>query len=302
MDLGSGGQLYRFKLLSPAPAIGPILQTERGNVMAKLYHWIAKHQSLSFLLFTVVSCALCSLFLLWLDSPIWLIQLLDVLLIFANYRYTALCPFNLLRKASAELEDKCDPYPLLQETETLFSYPHKNGIELNLLINHNIALSMLGEHRKVYENLTAIDIDQYIQSPSTQFVYYNNLLACCDDLGMSEQVEQLIPKVMQLYAEIEDEKQKQRLEQTVWSLKVSEYMLRQEYTLALEILNGMKPVSLRSEVGNAMLRAKVYLALDETEQAKEQLRFVIDHGNKLWLVTEARQLLENCTKQEVKQE
>lgn len=270
--------------------------------MSKLYHWIAKHQSLSFLLFAGIPCVLCSLLLLWLGSPVWTVQLLDVLLIFVIYRFTALCPYQLLRKAQAELENRCDPYPLLQETDTLLSYPHKNGIELNLLIDRNVALSALGDHRKVYENLTAFDIDQYNLSPSAQFVFYNNLLACCADLGMSDQVEQLIAKTMQLYNEIENKKQKQRLEHTVWSIKVSEHMLRQEYTLALKILTGMKPTSLRMEVEDALLCAKVYLALDETERAKEKLRFVIEHGNKLYSVTEARQLLESCTKQEVEKE
>lgn len=270
--------------------------------MAKFHHWVARHQSLSFLLFSVLFCGLCSFFLLWLDAPIWLMQLLSVLLVVVIYYYTELCPHKLLRKARAELEDRCDPYPLLQESETLLSYPHKKGIELSLLIDRGVALSMLGEYQTVYELLTSIDIDQYTQSPSAQFVYYNNLLGCCMDLEKTAQAEQLIPKTMQLYAEIEDEKRKQRLEHAVWSLKVSEHMLRQEYPLALKILSGIKAGSLRSEVDDAMLCAKAYLALDETERAEEKLRFVIAHGNKLYLVTEARQLLQNCTKQEVKSE
>lgn len=262
--------------------------------MAKFYHWVAKHQSLSFLLFSIFFCTLCSLFLFWLGAPVWVIQLLDVLLFLAIYRYTVICPLKLLRKARAELEDRCDPYPLLQEAETLLSYPHKKGMELSMLIDRGVALCMLGDHQAVYELLTAIDIDQYTQAPAAQFVYYNNLLGCCFDLEKYEQAEQLISKTMQLYADIEDEKQKHDLEHAVYSIKVSEHMLRQEYTLAIEILNGMKPTSLRSEVDDALLCAKAYLALGETERAKEKLRFVAARGNKLYCVTEARQLLENC--------
>lgn len=267
--------------------------------MANLYHWIAKHQSLSFLLFAVSSCALCSLFLLWLGSPVWTVQLLDLILIFVIYRFTALCSYQLLRKAAAELDHRCDPYPLLQETETLLSYPHKKGAELALLINRAVALDALGDRRKAYEILTSIDIEQYNLSPTVRFTYYNNLLGCYLDLEMFEQAERMIPEVMQLYAEIENEKQKQALEQFLWSIRVSEHMLRQEYALALKILTGMKHTCLRTEVNDALLCAKVYLALDETEQAKEKLRFVIAHGNKLYFVTEANQLLESCTKQEV---
>ena len=40
-----------------------------------------------------------------------------------------------------------------------------------------------------------------------------------------------------------------------------------------------------------MLRAKVHIGLGEPEKAKEHLTFVIENGNKLNVVTQAKEIL-----------
>jgi FimV-like protein len=45
------------------------------------------------------------------------------------------------------------------------------------------------------------------------------------------------------------------------------------------------------EVDVARIYAKAYLALGKPEFARENLQFVIENGNKLYAVTEAKELL-----------
>jgi hypothetical protein len=47
----------------------------------------------------------------------------------------------------------------------------------------------------------------------------------------------------------------------------------------------------REAIMMAMTRTEIHIGRGETEQAKEQLQFIIENGNKLYVVTEARQIL-----------
>ncbi|MBQ4562965.1 MAG: hypothetical protein IJA58_00630, partial [Lachnospiraceae bacterium] len=50
--------------------------------------------------------------------------------------------------------------------------------------------------------------------------------------------------------------------------------------------------NLKEEVSVSLLQAKAYLKLGDMEKAREKLDYVIKKGNKLYAVTEAKQLME----------
>ena len=59
----------------------------------------------------------------------------------------------------------------------------------------------------------------------------------------------------------------------------------------MELLSTVKPKNLLGEVDLHMQLAQNYLALGEKDLARENLQFVIEKGNKLYAVTEAKELL-----------
>lgn len=263
--------------------------------MTKFYHWVAKHKRTAFVLFSVAFCLVYSLFFYWWSIPLWAILLFDGFLLLVNYAFVSSCSLKLVQKALQELDNSCDPYPLLEETEKLLSYKNAKTAEQNLLINHCVALRYTGEYQKVYDTLSAINIDKYAGTlPFVKCVYYNNLMDICLLLEKNEQAELLYAKTTMLYADIKNKKQRKALEPNALCAKASDCFRRQDYAQTIQILSEMKPANARMEVGIALLCAEAYLKLGEPERAKAKLLYVIGHGNKLFCVTEARRLLDTC--------
>lgn len=264
--------------------------------MNAFYHWIAKHKLLSFLLFSIVLCSIYTVAFLLLDAPIWIIVLIDLLLLLVNYVHTSTCSLRLVQKTIPAFDNGCDPFPLLQETELLLSYTNRKPEEQTLILNHCAALCYIGEYQKVYDALCALHIDRYAGTlPAVKCAYYNNLMDVCTILGKYEQADFCFDKLMQLYADLKNKKQKKLLEPVVCFANALNCFRKMEYARTIEILNGIKAANLRMEVSGALLCARAYLVTNDVERAKEKLRFVIARGNKLFSVVEARKLLENCT-------
>lgn len=263
--------------------------------MTKFYHWVAKHKLLAFVLLSVAMCAVYSLFFYWWSMPLWAILLFDGFLLLVNYAFVSSCPLKLVQKALLELNNNCDPYPLLEETEKLLSYKNAKTAEQNLLIDRCVALRDAGEYQKVYDTLSAINIDKYAGTlPAVKYVYYNNLMDVCQLLEKTEQAELLYAKATMLYGDIKNKKQRKALEPTALCAQASDCFRRQDYARTVQILSEMKPANAKMDVDNTLLCAKAYLKLGEPERAKAKLLYVIGRGNKLYCVTEARRLLDTC--------
>ncbi len=70
-------------------------------------------------------------------------------------------------------------------------------------------------------------------------------------------------------------------------------LLRENYfEQALKNSEEIETPNLRSRVNMAFLQAKAYIGLDERLKAKEKLDFVIENGGTLFLLKEAKELLE----------
>lgn len=263
--------------------------------MAKFYHWVAKHKLPAFLLFSFALCLGYSVFFYWWSMPLWAILLFDGFLLLVNYAFVSSCSLKLIQKALLKLENNCDPYPLLEETKKLLTYKNPKAAGQNLLINHCVALRCTGEYQKVYDTLSAINIDKYAGTlPFVKCVYYNNLMDVCLLLEKNEQAELLYAKTTMLYADIKNRKQQKALAPNALCAKASDCFRRQDYAQTLRILGELKPANARMDVEIALLCAETYLKLGEPERAKAKLLYVIEHGNKLFCVAEARKLLETC--------
>ena len=260
--------------------------------MENFYLWVTKHKLSAGLLFSALLCAVYTVFLVWLRAPLWVIITVDIITVLVNYFFVFTCHGKLIRKAESELDNNCDPYPLLYITELLLNYKYTDFDRFLLLLDHCASLASVGEPEKAYGILESINIDNITGAfPAIKIIYYNNLMGVSASLGMTDKANELHSKIMMMYQSIGAKKQKQLLEPIIHMAEAVYCYYNQEYAKSIQLLNGMESNVPRMKVVTAMLCANACLGLNDTETAKEKLRYVIDHGNRLFSVTEARDLL-----------
>ena len=98
-------------------------------------------------------------------------------------------------------------------------------------------------------------------------------------------------KMMQLYDGMRDGKTKQNLARMIRLAEAAELFRTGSYAETVNILRREAANCVRQDVSNCMLCGRAYLKLGETERAKEQLQVVVDKGNRVYEVIEAKELL-----------
>lgn len=204
----------------------------------------------------------------------------------------------LLRRPVAQLHEHCDPYPFIREVETMRTYSLSQTGKQQMDMNLAMGLQMIGEYEKAYALLSGINIDKYRMGPGNRTVYYNNRMDLCAWMGKYQEANIWYEKAVQLFHTLKPGKIKDSLAHVVVSNRTLNYFCNGEYDRVLQELGKANPRSLCDRVENAMLFARTYLALGETENAVKALRFVADNGNKLYFAAEAKALLVKINKEE----
>ena len=191
------------------------------------------------------------------------------------------------------LEAGCDPYPLLEETEYMISKAKKGLPYFQVTLNYSTALMATGQYKKALSVLQGLDFTKIPTLPHhNMFVYYNNLRTACAANKQWEQMEIYQSKAEASYACIKKQAFKKKLSDPMSHYQISQYIQEKKYDEAEEALSAFIPKRGREAVMTAMTLTVIHIGRGETEQAKEQLRYIIENGNKLYVVTEARQMLE----------
>lgn len=228
-----------------------------------------------------------------INFPIGVIITFDLFLLLLNYFFVNSCHTALLKQPIKANDENCDPYPLLFETEKLLSYKNSPINQQIFLILKCVALHNIGEYSKTFDILSSINIDKFAgMLPVNKVSYYNNLSDICMVLGKNEQANIWYIKMAQMYSDIKDSKSKKMLEPMMQAATASNIFRMGDYKQVVDLLSSIKCPNTVSAVSNAMLCAQAYLKLDAKEQAKEKLEFVIEKGNKLYIVTEAKDILQ----------
>ena len=260
--------------------------------MEKRDRWVVKNKILATFLLNVLLCSVFSVFFALLEFSVWFIIVFDLFIILINGVYPSVCSDNLLKKAIKSWEEYCDPEPLLNETEFLLGCRNSAMVKQILFMNKSAALSSIGKTREAYDMLISMNIDKEAYIPdAARLLYYNNLMVYAHNLGMNELADITYSKLLLMYPDIKNKKTKEDFDEHMKESKASFHIRKGEYEQAIDALNQLSPQKMRSKVENAFTYAKVYLALGETEKAKDHLVFVIVNGNKLACVNEARELL-----------
>lgn len=223
--------------------------------------------------------------------PEWCLSLMGIGICF-SFVWISASTDALLRKPLKHQNEHCDPYPMLEEMTIQMNYPDSGVAKQLTTINYATALRNIGEYEKAHVLLSNVNIDKYPgMLPAAKLIYYNNLMDILALLGNEWEADIWYNKMMQIYRDMKENKQKKQFEQMVNSACAQHFFCKQQYDLALRMLDNAKSEYLSQEVDNAMLYARVCLAMGNTEKAKEKLQFVIQNGNRLYCVTEANEML-----------
>ncbi len=158
-------------------------------------------------------------------------------------------------------------------------------------INYALALVQTGSYEKALETLEAVDMDKY-PNPIAKFIYYNNLCDLMTRLDRYPEADSWYRKSLETLDSIPNKRLRERLDRTVEMNAIEALYRDQDYVGALRRLARIPCPTPRSVADAALLAARCNLGLEEWDKAKEKLQYVIDNGNHLQCVTEAKALMD----------
>lgn len=260
--------------------------------MEKLSRWIAKRNIWITRIGAFILCVLAIWVQLIWDWPVFWV----LLLYFGGYYLLALLVGSrtdyLLRAPLKALKEQCDPYPFLEEIREQQCYPGTEALKQVRTIDYAMALRSIGEYDQAFALLSTTNIDKYAgMRPVAKAIYYNNLMDLCMLMEKHQEAVIWYEKLLLIFHDMKPGKQKDRLRRTVESNRATYHFCKGEWEQALQALSTAKIENLSDRIENAMMYARVYLALGEVEKAIKPLQFVVENGNKLYFATEARELL-----------
>ena len=194
--------------------------------------------------------------------------------------------------AVQKLNDECDPYPLMAVSEKIIARTKSTVESLNAKLNFCVAVSNLGQYEKNLELLRSITIEAFPGIlPQTKFVYYNNLSSAYVSLGDAETARIWFEKSGEVLSAIKNKTAAAVYNDTHRFNESELLLLEGRAEEALAILKTVENNCRARSVYLALSTAKAHIMLGDTISAKTALDYVIATGNKLYAVTEAKELL-----------
>ena len=221
------------------------------------------------------------------------VYLIDLAVWFVVGRFIATAPVKLLQEPLAQLHHQCDPYPMMAESrlqlEQKFDGPHRQLLEINLAVT----LRETGEYEKALEILENINIDKFPNTtPFSKYIYYHNLCDLNYLLDRKEEARIWARKMRQIYTDLPTVKSKNELTATHELMEAEILYYEGDHAASLRKVAWIKLPYPCVVMSASMLAARCHIALDEPEKAREKLNYVAEHGNKLHIAQEAKELLE----------
>lgn len=258
--------------------------------MNKFYRWMAKNRKLALVLFNLFF-GLYAVFFCFLDFSPLIILPVYLILMFINYACIDSSPVMAMKDSLLVRNEKCDPYPMLNDTTEFMQFHYSSATELVLVLNHSASLLDIGQFQQAYDLLIHTNIDKPSSINSMRIVYYVNLFAASRNLGRTEEWRIWYEKAVQIYNDTTNQKEKQQYWTSIQSMQSDMAAAQGDYQDALRILSDMKPNTLYDQINIHMAYAEIYLKLNDPEKAKVHLQFIAQHGNRLYIAEKAHQLL-----------
>ena len=229
-------------------------------------------------------------------SPGWWI-LFGAFILFISVMCVNASDQLVLGMAGEELNNNCDPYPLLETACAQLQKVKSKSYRQVLLINKMTALRELGEYAESKEILESVNIDQYTGTlPVTKIIYYNNLVDILMLTGNTETALIWHKKLLRMAADFKgSKKNKTLIDDTLKMTGIEISISLGKLDEAESFLTSLAPVSNRQIVEKTYLLAMIYIKQGRPIEAKEFLQYVINNGNKLYIVEHAKILLEEIS-------
>ena len=195
-------------------------------------------------------------------------------------------------EAAKKLRDECDPYPLLLETQDQLTYVKNIGRRQLIMMDYASALNGIGKSDEAYENLCSINLDLNLGATiETRAVYYFGMSNLSLEVGKYEESLSYHTKASQIAGAIKNKKLKESIFSSLRTVAAEQAIYRKDYDTAISLLSTVEDKNKITSVSKAFLYGKIAIAQGNTEAAKNNLLFVINNGNKLGCVEQARQIL-----------
>ena len=259
--------------------------------------WVAKHRWTAMFLYYALIWLPVLLFHIALHariSPWWAAY--GFFMFYFSYLWSGSAIIVLFNKANKALNDECDPYPLEKEINDQLSYVKSKPCRVSLAINMAAVLHAMGRYEESANLLEETDIDNCRSlTPAFKFLYYNNLFCAYCNTGRTQELAFLLQKAQQILANLKaKEKIKKSLQETLQINFAEIHIIKREYELAEALLEAVdsENACMRQKAGIHLSKAQILIETDRPQEARQHLDFVLEHGNKLYIVERAKEYLE----------
>lgn len=262
-----------------------------------MFRWCVRYRRTAFLVWVLEISVIFYFMSLFAQISLqgWLVFIIGIA--FFSWVFVNSCARKAMNKAAKKLDDKCDPYPLLQITTEQLSYSRSKSYNQILLINKACAIGELGKFDQMLDLLKGIDINLNKRIITFIKAIYNISLICAYiKVGniekatiMNERLSLMVNSIKASY------KQKDYIYEYVNINKAAISLHNNELYDAEKLLleQNIYLYSERFLVSKSLMLAKLYLKQNKIQEAKEHLHYVIDKGNKIYDVVEAKRMLVN---------
>lgn len=196
------------------------------------------------------------------------------------------------------LDNELDPEKFIELTENEYNKNKNKKYRNYMKLNLSAGYSSAGKIETAYEKLKEVDLSKKLYREQNKILYYYNEALILNVLGKKEEATEIYNK--ELSEEIEKIGKRKKDSEIYNLVKALEGMLFYENNneKMIEILNETlkKTKTKRQNLGLKHLLAAYKEKVGKIEEAIELYKEVAENGNKLYIVQEAKEKLENINR------
>ena len=196
------------------------------------------------------------------------------------------------------LDNELDPEKFIELTENEYNKNKNKKYRNYMKLNLSAGYSSAGKIETAYEKLKEVDLSKKLYREQNKILYYYNEALILNVLGKKEEATEIYNK--ELSEEIEKIGKRKKDSEIYNLVKALEGMLfhGNDNEKMIEILNEAlkKTKTKRQNLGLKHLLAAYKEKAGKIEEAIELYKEVAENGNKLYIVQEAKEKLENINR------
>lgn len=264
-----------------------------------MIRWFLRHKIIFILLFNSLVWA----FFLFVNTEfkiqyIWW-YVYGFWMLFASIGYLNSFTSKETDKAILYLDRDCNPQAFLDFIEDQLSYSKSKIYIQQLMINKSVCLLCLGKIDESFKILKDINIDRYASTiPEIKILYYNNL--CAVYISKKDYViaNVWLDKATQMFSSQKiNKKLKKSLNTSIEYNRnnLNLYNGKLDYIEEYFIEARKNADKRRMVIGANFTLGELYALQGRFEEAKASFQYVIDNGNLLYIVVEAKEHVEKLS-------